>query len=99
SLLGIGGPLRQHVTARAQYISKQRHDARDVAGSSKWLLLPGPCRTAVANQFVQTHRNRLAQVHRDVLFPGGNANQPVAIAEVILGEPVPLRAKQEGHWA
>src|SRR5690242_6115913 len=49
SLLGIGGPLRQHVTARAQYISKQRHDARDVAGSSKWLLLPGPCRTAVAN--------------------------------------------------
>ena len=58
-----------------------------------------PRRPAVTNQFVQTYRDRLAQVHRDVLFPGGNADQPVAIAEVLLREPVSLRTKQEGHRA
>ena len=53
------------------------------------------CAFDLAHQFVQADRHRLAQVHRDVLFARGNAHQPVAVAEVLVGQPDLLRAEQQ----
>ena len=58
-----------------------------------------PATPVIANQFVQADRDGLAQVHRDVFVPGGNADEPVAVAEVRLRKSVFLRAKQQGHAA
>src|SRR5581483_8211172 len=47
---------------------------------------------------VQADGDCLAQVHRWMLIPGGYAQQPMTIAHIVVGEPILLRAEQEGHF-
>jgi hypothetical protein len=49
----------------------------------------------VAREFVEADRYGLAQVHRAVLCAGGDAQQPVAVAQIFVGQAGFFRAEQE----
>ena len=53
----------------------------------------------VANDFVQTHRDSLPQVHRNVFFARGDAHQPMAMAQILIRQPKLLRPKKQRHPA
>jgi hypothetical protein len=40
----------------------------------------------IASEFVEAHGHGLAEVHGTMLFARGDAKQPVAVAEVFVGE-------------
>ena len=50
-----------------------------------------------ANQFVQTHRDGLPQIHRNILRRGRNVQQPVAMAQIFIGQSKFLGAKEQRH--
>ncbi len=81
SLVGIGDATAVDVAAGAQGFEEHGGDALDVArGRELWL--PGfPRDFGIANEFVQANGYGLPQIHRDIFFAGGNAHQPVAVAE------------------
>ena len=53
-----------------------------------------PCR-----QFVQTHGNSLAEIHRGLARIGGNLHEHVAESEIFAGEPALLRPEDQRHAA
>src|SRR2546425_10155781 len=50
----------------------------------------------IARESVEADDYRLAEVHGAVLFAGGDAQEPVAVAEVFVGEPALLRTEEQG---
>ena len=48
-----------------------------------------------ADQFVKAEGDRLAEIHGDVLFARGNPHQPVAVAEILVGQAEFFRAEEE----
>jgi hypothetical protein len=53
----------------------------------------------IVGEFVETDGHGLAEVHGAMLFAGGDAEQPMAVAEVFVGEAALFRTKQEGDTA
>src|SRR5512147_2883370 len=79
-----GHPL--HIARSRQFWSGGRHFGRTLSKGGH-----------IARQFIQAHRHRLPQIHRDVLFPGRNPHQPMAVAEIGVGQPDLLRTEQQRH--
>ena len=50
----------------------------------------------ITGEFVETDGDGLAEVHGAVLFAGGDAYEPMAVAEVFIREPALLRAEEQG---
>ena len=53
-------------------------------------------RPAVSGKLVQAHSHRLTKIHRWVVFPGRDVDQPVAVAERVIGETHLFRTEQKG---
>ena len=53
----------------------------------------------IARKFVQAHGNRLTKVHRTMLFASGNAQEPMAMAEVFIRKATLLRTEEQGDRA
>ncbi len=56
-------------------------------------------RARSARKFVQADCHCLAQIHGDLLGAGGNAHQPVTVAEILVGEAALFRTEQQGDAA
>lgn len=60
------------------------------------MCLGGAGRLGMTSQFVEANGDGLAEIHGDIVFAGGNVQQPVTMAEIRVGEAALLGAKQEG---
>ena len=49
----------------------------------------------LADDFVEADGHRLSQIHRNIFFARGNTDQPVAVAEIFVGEAEFFRAEEE----
>ena len=87
------------VAAAAQRLKQQR------GGSLKVVRTGGAClsrrlsATGIAHQLIQADCNRLAQVHRNVFFARGDAQQPMAMAQVFVGQTALLRTEHQSDVA
>ena len=54
---------------------------------------------SAAGQFVEAHRNSLAQVHRGLARVGGDFDEHVAVRQIVAGEAVFLGAENQGDAA
>jgi hypothetical protein len=70
-----------------QHVFEQRGDAFEIGrrGGAAQVGF-GDGRRRAADDFVQTHGDGLAQIHRPVLLTRGDAQQPVAMAHVVIGQ-------------
>src|SRR5262245_10699057 len=53
--------------------------------------------SGVADKFVKADSDRLAEVHGALLLAGGDAQEPVAVAQVFVREAALFRAKDKRH--
>lgn len=49
-----------------------------------------------ARDLIETHSDGLAKVHGDVLIAGRDVQEPVTVAEVVVGEAGFLRTEEQG---
>src|SRR5579862_5116596 len=52
----------------------------------------------ISRQLVKANRNRLPEVHRTMFVARGNAQQPVAVAQILVAEPEFLRPEQNRNF-
>lgn len=66
-------------------------------------LLTGRCFClfdgGVSCEFIKADRDSLTEIHRQMLLLGGNVQQPVAMAEIVIGEAGFLRAEEQRNAA
>ncbi len=53
----------------------------------------------IADQLVETHRDGLPKVHRDMLLARGNIHQPVTVGEVVVGQTRLLGSEEQRNLA
>lgn len=53
----------------------------------------------IARELVEADGYGLAEIHGAMLFVSGNAQEPMAMAEVFVGKAALLRSEKEGHTA
>ena len=91
-----GGGARLQVAAGTESVEQERSEALEVAGSSGDGLFRMRGGFGIAREFVEADGYRLAEVHGAVLFARGDAQKPVAVAEVFVREPPLLRTEEQG---
>jgi hypothetical protein len=98
SALG-GGGNRFEIAAGAEGVEQHRGDALEFAGGGSDAFLRLRRGLGIVGEFVEADGHGLAEIHGAMLFAGGDAEQPVAMAEVFVGEAALFRAEQEGDMA
>ncbi len=88
---GGGGAARGDVAAGAKIFEKDFGDAVDVGhgggGFGVVALRFGDARGGTfSGEFVEADGYGLTEIHGAMLFSGGNAQEPVAVAEILVGE-------------
>jgi hypothetical protein len=68
-----------------------------VDGSAALLRLGG--RREIAGEFVEADSDGLAEIHGAMSLAGGNVEQPVAVAEIVIGKAAFFRAEQKSDAA
>src|ERR1019366_9801738 len=97
SLDGVRHAAAAQESAGAQRFEQHRGNALEFSRSGELELLRRPLVFGIANQFIQANRDRLPQVHRDILIARGDAHEPVTMAEGLVRKPKFLRTKEERH--
>src|SRR5271170_3081197 len=99
ALVGVGDGAAVEEAAGAEGFGEDGGEAFDFAGGGGRGFLQrasefgrGFC---VAQQFVEADGDGLAQVHRAMLGAGGDAQEPVAVAQVFVGQAGFFRAEEE----
>ena len=99
ALVGVGYCAAIEEAAEAEGFGEDGGEAFDFAGGGGRGLLQramefggGFC---VADQFVEADCYGLAEIHRAMLRAGGDAQQPVAVAEIFVGQAGFFRAEEE----
>ena len=85
AFLGISGK-RFEIAAGKEGFDESGGDALQFGGGGDAAFHQWRCGMAIAREFVEADGNGLAKVHGTMVFTGGNAQQPVAMAEVFIGE-------------
>src|ERR1700739_4083981 len=97
SLIGVGDAAAVQKTAGLERFEQQCDDSLKVSSCGELPLFSTSLVRRVANQFVETDGNRLAEVHGNVLFARGNPDEPMAIAEGVIGKAKFLGAKEQSY--
>lgn len=98
TFFNVGNAAAVEVSAGTHGFQEQRADPFEFGGLGELLVFFLDCRRScfcVANYFVESDRDCLSQIHRDIAFDGGDAHQPVAMAERVVGEAKLFRPKEE----
>src|SRR6266850_2527327 len=82
----------------AEGVEQRRGDALEIGGGGggAFLWWRG---MRIAGKFIEADGDSLAEVHGAMLFAGGDAEEPVAMAEIFVGEAALFRAEQKGDAA
>src|SRR6266850_1646144 len=98
ALWGAGGK-RFEIAAGAEGVEQDRGDALEFGGGGRGALFRWRRRMEIASKFVKADGYGLAEVHGAMLFAGGDTEEPVAMAEIFVGEAALFRAEQKGDAA
>jgi hypothetical protein len=88
--------LRIQIAARPESSQQNGCDAFDILRGSKLRFRQFRKRPAVSGKLVQAHGDRLSKVHRWVVFPRRNVDEPIAVAERLVGKTHLFRTEQKG---
>jgi len=91
--IGDAPPVEE--AARLQSFQQRFCKALDFGGFRQLQFLRLPFGLRIANEFVQAHRYRLSQIHRNIFFARWDAHQPVAMAEVLVRQAEFLGAEEK----
>jgi len=97
--LGNFRRARLEIAGGAERIEERAGNPLDFAGGSEAGFFRAQRGAGAARQFVQADGHSLAQIHRAVLDSRGNANQPMTMAEVLIGQANFFRAEEQGDAA
>lgn len=76
--------IRFQIAAGAEGVEQERGEAIEIGGGGGDMFLRFRRGLGVAREFVETDGHGLAEVHGAMLFAGGDAQEPVAVAEVFI---------------
>ena len=98
---GLGGAAgsRLEIAAGAEGIEQHRGDAFEFGGACGGAFLRLRRGLGIASEFVEADGHGLAEIHRAMHFAGGDAEEPVAMAEIFVGKTAFFRTEQEGDTA
>lgn len=99
ALIGVGYAAAIEEPAFAQGFAENFSDAFDFRGGRERCLFEHARSVAFADQFIQADGHGLPQIHRDVFLAGGNADEPVAVAQIVVRQAKFLRAEKQRHAA
>ena len=77
---------RFQVATGAKGVEQERGEALEIGGRGGDGLGRMRDGLAIAREFIEAHGYGLADVHGAMFFAGGDAQQPIAVAEVFVGE-------------
>jgi len=97
-LLGTTGTGFQIATG-TEGVEQERSETLEIGGCSGNMLLRFYGGSWIARELVEADSYSLTEIHGAMLFPGGNAQEPVAVAEVFIRKATLLRAEKEGDAA
>ena len=90
---GSGGPplLRRagtgfQVAAGAESVEQKSSEALEIGGGGGDMFFGFCYGLRIAREFIEADGDSLAEIHGAMLFAGGNAQEPVAVAEVFIGK-------------
>ena len=72
------------ITTGAQGVKQESSEALEMGSSGRHVLLRFHDGLEVSGEFVEANSYGLTKVHRTMLFASGNAQEPVAVAEVFV---------------
>jgi hypothetical protein len=98
SLWGVGG-RGFDVAAGAEGVEEDGADALEIGGSGGSVFLQRRGGFWIAGKFVEADSDSLAEVHGAMLFTSGDAQEPVAVAEVFVREAALFRTEQNSDAA
>jgi hypothetical protein len=88
---GCGGaPLRTagsgfQVATGAKSVKQKSGEALEIGGGGSDMFFGFRDGMGIAREFIEAHGYSLAEIHGAMLFARGNAQEPVAVAEVFIG--------------
>ena len=97
--LGDAGGKRFEIAAGAEGVEQRRGDALEIGGGGGGAFLWWRHGAGIASEFVEADGDGLAEIHGAMVLAGGDAEEPVAMAEVFVGEAALFRAEQKGDAA
>jgi hypothetical protein len=96
---GVGDATASEETAFLQGFEEQARDALHFRGFGEGKLFDLARGFRIANQLIEADGHGLAEIHGDVFFRCGNAQEPVAMAQVRGGKAEFFGAEEERHAA
>ena len=97
--LGGSGKRGFQVAAGAEGVEEDGGDALEIGSRGNAAFLRRGRGVEIAGEFVEGDGDGLAEVHGAMFFTRRNAEEPVAVAEVFVGEAALFGAEQEGDTA
>ena len=91
--------VRHQIAAGAEGTEQERGEALEIGGSGGGWFRRMRDGLGIACEFVEGHSYSLAEVHGAMLFPRGDAQEPMAVAEVFIRKTALLRTEQKGDRA
>ncbi len=73
------------VAAGAESVEQKSSEALEIGGGGIEMFFGFCDGLGIAPEFVEADGDSLAEIHGAMLFAGGNAQEPVAVAEVLIG--------------
>jgi len=75
---------RFQIAAGAEGVKQKRCEALEISGGGGDMFVRFQDGSGIAGEFVEAHGYGLAEVHGAMLFAGGYAKEPMAVAEVFI---------------
>ena len=97
--LGSASGKRFEIAAGAEGVKQGRSDAFEIGGGCGGAFLGWGRGAGIASEFVEADGDGLAEVHGAMVFTGGDAEEPVAMAEVFVRKAAFFRAEEESYAA
>jgi len=87
------------IAAGAEGVEQERGEALEIGGGGGDMFLRPRNGLGIAREFVEADGDGLTEVHGAMLFAGGDAQEPVAVAEVFIRKTALLRTEKKGDAA
>jgi len=87
-----GAPLprtagsRFQIAAGAESVKQKNGEAFEIGGGGSEMFFGFHDGLGIAREFVEADGDGLAEIHGAMLFASGDAQEPVAVAEVLIGK-------------
>ena len=95
ALVGVEDDTALEVAAGAEDFDEGSGDALDIGGAGELYFFGRAGGGGIANQLIEANGDGLSEVHRDVAFVGGDVEEPMAVAEVVVGKAEFFGAEEE----